>query len=213
MIATFATYAPRLAGRLMPNVVTRVPTSERRLYLTFDDGPTSDFTQKILDQLDAHDAKATFFLVGENTNRHPDIAAEIVRRGHPVAGHTYRHLDPWQHSAGTILDDFVEGCDAIEAATGEPVTMVRPPYGRLRPCITRWARATGRRVVMWDVMPADYRPGAEPDEMARFIMKTRRRGSVVVLHDNPRSAPATPQMLDILLPRLRDSGWACSALH
>ena len=212
MIAAVATYAPRLLDRWMPGVLSRIPTSERRVHLTFDDGPSAEHAFAILECLDRYDAKSTFFLLGRHARSRPDLVREIVGRGHGVGGHTETHPDPWRHSARYVLGEFETGCEAIESITGSRVGLIRPPYGRLRPCIAAWARATGRRVVMWDVMPADYRPRADPERMTRFVMRKLRRGSIVVLHDNPQCAAATPRMLELLLPRLRDSGWVCSAV-
>ncbi|HEX7072181.1 MAG TPA: polysaccharide deacetylase family protein, partial [Rhodothermales bacterium] len=208
MIVFFSSYVPRLVSRFISFAVWRSDATERVIHLTFDDGPSATETVRILDTLDRHGARATFFLLGTNAMQHPELVREIVRRGHGIGGHGHAHLDPWRSRAADVVHDFETGCGILEEITGAHVRLIRPPYGRLRPCLMQWARATGRMPVMWDVMPGDYLPRISPTRIRRAVERMIRPGSIVVLHDNPSVAPVTAEALDQLLPVLRRSGWA-----
>ena len=211
MIPTVATHLPRLLHPLLPSCAWRRPGDARNLYLTFDDGPSRQ-TETLLNLLDRYDAKVTFFLLGEQCERYPDVAREMVRRGHVVGCHGYTHLDAWRARRSQVLQDFIHGCEVLETIVDSRMRWIRPPYGHLRPALVRWARATKREVVLWDVMPGDYLPGADARTIAAFVERMSVPGSIVVLHDNQRCLPLTLQALGTLLPGLRAADWQLRAL-
>ena len=182
-----------------------------RLHLTFDDGPGDDLPA-LLGRLDAHGAKATFFFLGERAARHPALVCAAAGAGHRVGVHGWTHDDPWRAPREALLDGFVRAAAALEDLTGVPVRDVRPPYGHLTPALARWCRATGRRVVLWDLMPGDFVASAAPEAVARRIVRRARPGAVVVLHEGGTAGAVARAALDGALPRLRASGWRLAAL-
>lgn len=207
MISTVATYLPRLARPLLPHVLSRIETSERVLYLTFDDGP-SEVTTDLLEVLDAHGAHGTFFLIGQQVLRYPESVATLTQRGHGIGNHGYRHRDPWLRPRRPLLEDFQENRRLLQEMTGIDALFCRPPYGHWRPVLDAWARRTGSQVVLWDVMPGDYLRFMSLDRLVSFTRRTVRTGSIIVLHDAPRA----PALLKQLLPALSADGWRLTSL-
>lgn len=188
------------------------PAHPSTVYLTFDDGPTAIATETLLRILCRYDAHATFFLIGHHVRAHPQRVQRIVDAGHAVGNHTFTHVDAWQTAHSTVVRELEQTAQAITACTGDAVPLLRPPYGHLTPALCRWAGRRGARVVMWDVMPADFQRGASATSVARFTTAYVRSGSIVVLHDNPMTEPVTPEALEAILRWGTARGWHFAAL-
>ena len=142
--ARVGTTLARLVGSVSAAVITRVPTTERIIYLTIDDGP-SENTLPLLDALDAEDVQATWFVAGENVARNPDTVREVLSRGHRVGLHGYRHLDAWRNRWELVRSDMEASRSQLNRIAGYESYMVRPPFGRLRPALLKWCRRRGDR--------------------------------------------------------------------
>ena len=206
---------PRLAAPLLPGVVARGPRRAADgtplFYLTFDDGPDGG-TPALLDRLAAHGAPGLFFFLGEGASQNPGLVRAAVAAGHRVGVHGWSHGDPWRIPRADVLNGFERACAVLEDATGEPVCDVRPPYGHLTPALLRWSRATGRRIVLWDLMPGDFVASVAPETVARRIVRQARPGSVVVLHEGAAVRVIAAAALDRALPALRARGFRPAAL-
>ncbi len=145
-----------------------------RAALTFDDGPDPDATPLVLDVLADLGLRATFFMTGEQVERHPVIAARVADEGHEVAAHGYAHLR--EPPAG----DLERGLEAVERATGRRPTRYRPPYGR--------AADTGLELVLWSAWGLDWET-IGPDRIAELVLRDLEPGAIVLLHDSARYAP------------------------
>ncbi len=190
----------RLAAALVPGVWCRLPTGDRRLYLTFDDGPSAA-TDEVLDALARHGARASFFVLDEALARHPGALARLRQAGHTAGSHGRRHTDPWRHpDAGRWT------------GLARAVRWLRPPFGHLTPGLVRHARRKGQRIALWDAMPGDFRPSATPETVEAAVRRRIRPGSLVALHDGPAMAARIGPMLDRLLPVLQAQGWTLAAL-
>ena len=197
---------PRVVAPLFDSMTWRLPETEGpAAALTFDDGPTGA-TPELLDALAASDARATFFLLGENVERRPDMAAAVVAAGHEVANHSWSHVNAWRTPTRATVREFARTDVLLTEVAGRPVRWVRPPYGKFTYPLIHWARRRGQRVALWDTMPCDYSPRASVQRVVRGLSMTRP-GSIVCLHDNARSAAVTPAALREVLPRLRDEGY------
>ena len=174
------------------------------VYLTFDDGPIPEVTPKILEILRQKQVKATFFVVGDNVRKHPDLLQQILADGHRVGNHTFHHLPGLQTSLAEYLRD-VSACDELLAAaqSDNPLRpLFRPPYGRIRASQLRELRNAGYEVVLWDVLTHDYNACYTPEKMCEIVRRYTRKGSIVVFHDsvksNERMLSALPQVIDWL---------------
>lgn len=211
MVAPLATYGARLLSPFYPDLLFRIDDAPRTLYLTFDDGPTPS-TPDLLAELERYDARATFFLQGRYAREMPDLTRTHVEAGHVVGNHTYAHPDAWRTPEDVVLDELDQTQTLLTDLTDRPVRWMRPPYGRFTRGMRDWCRTHDTRLVMWDTMPADYRPGARSDDVVRHVLATVRPGSIVVLHDNPRVFPVMFAAVRRLLPTLAAEGWRFEAL-
>lgn len=172
------------------------PGHQHAVYLTFDDGPIPEVTPWVLDVLDRYGIKATFFMVGDNVRKHPDVYEEVVRRGHRIGNHTMHHVSGFRLTRRSYLRDVAEARQYIDS------DLFRPPHGWLRPRQT-WALHEQFRVVMFDLVTRDYSKWLRPQDVVRNVKLFARDGSVIVFHDSlkswPRLQEALPQALEWLL--------------
>ena len=159
------------------DAVWRKSSSARCVYLTFDDGPVPEVTPQVLDILDRYRVKATFFWVGENVARYPDLAREVVRRGHSVGNHTYNHLAGWGRPLGMYADNVLKAEKAMDdAGVKREHKLFRPPYGKAGLQKHDWLRQQGYTVVLWDIITHDYNPRYTPAQIERAVLRYVRNG-------------------------------------
>jgi peptidoglycan/xylan/chitin deacetylase (PgdA/CDA1 family) len=167
--------------------------------MTFDDGPSTKLTPKLLDLLAAHHIKATFFLIGQNVAENPEIVAREVREGHEVANHSWSHPNLAKMSDEGVRGQLHKTEEAIVSASGNRPTLLRPPYGSISAREKKWINQEfGYKIVLWDVDPFDWkRPG--PNVVCNRIVKNTRAGSIVLAHDiHPGTIEAMPCVLSQL---------------
>ena len=170
---------PKIFEILFPSILWRVKTKDKSIFLTFDDGPIPELTPYILKTLSEYKAKATFFVVGDNVLKHPELNSDMIAQGHKVANHTFNHLNGWEVN----LDRYVSNVDKCEASLTVPNNYFRPPYGKMT-----WsqARTIGKthQIVMWDSLTGDFDAKLSPQECLDASIRATRQGSIVVFHDN-----------------------------
>lgn len=195
--------APFFLPWLYPNLVWKIPTLKKELYLTFDDGPVPGPTDFVLETLAKHSIKATFFCIGDNVRKNPEVFKRVVDQGHAIGNHTFNHLKGWK----TPLDQYIENvkqCDEefrtsnLELRTSN---LFRPPYGK----ITRSQIKSLKdyKIVMWDVLTNDYDQLKSPEACLKNSIQVTRPGSIVVFHDSIKAernmAYALPRYMDHFL--------------
>ncbi|MDE7376323.1 MAG: polysaccharide deacetylase family protein [Muribaculaceae bacterium] len=202
---------PLLYRLLFPGAVWRINTHPAKaVYLTFDDGPIPEVTPWVLDMLDSRGAKATFFMVGQNAERHPDLVDEVISRGHSVGNHTMHHMQ----GAKATLEEYSADISAAEPWLGgvcdKPAAarrLFRPPHGLMRLGQLRKVRADGYAIIMHDVVARDYDAGQSPERVVRNVVRNVRPGSVVVLHDSLKAWPRLRHALPLILDHLTAMGY------
>ena len=212
LIPGLATYGPRLVAPLFPDCLWRTAERDRVAYLTFDDGPRAESTDRLLEVLAHFDARATFFLLGAQAERHPGRVRALHAAGHTVGNHSYTHPDAWRTPSPTVLGELARTTALLEDQLQTPVRWMRPPYGRFTGAMRSWCREHGQRLTMWDVMPGDFLAGTTVAALERRLLASLRPGSVVVLHDNPAVRHVTPAALERVLRTLSQDGWRFAAL-
>lgn len=169
----------------------------RAVYLTFDDGPIPEVTPKVLAILDRYGVKATFFMVGENIDKHPDVFRQVIDAGHAVGNHTYNHLKGWK----TPFDEYMENTDRC-ADRIQMTDLFRPPYGKATLRQRRALHRKGYRLIYWDILTRDYEPTRTPEAMLAQIKRNVRPGSIINFHDsiksNERMLTVLPQVIEFL---------------
>lgn len=171
-------------------------TTEKTLYITFDDGPIPVVTPFVLDQLKAYNAKATFFCVGDNLAKHSEIAEQLLNEGHALANHTFNHLKGWQTSSKKYLLN-VKQCEQELQKLQVNTRLFRPPYGRITGKQATQLRKDGYELIMWDVLTNDYDNSLKPEVCLQKSIKYTESGSIVVFHDSLKAQ----RNLEYVLPR------------
>ena len=177
-------------------------------YLTFDDGPIPEVTPNVLAILARYGIKATFFMVGENIDKHPDVFAQVVQAGHTVGNHTYNHLKGWntpfdEYMANVKKWEDVFNRQSIVNSQSSNRKLFRPPYGKATYRQRRALAKRGYRLFYWDILTQDYNPDRTPEQMFELIRREVRPGSIINFHDslksNERMLAALPQTIEYLL--------------
>ncbi|AMM52455.1 hypothetical protein TH61_16425 [Rufibacter sp. DG15C] len=203
---------PAFVTWLFPKIWWRKKTSEKVLYLTFDDGPIPGVTEFVLTELEKYQAKATFFCVGENVERHPEIARKVAAGGHALGNHTHKHVQAFK----TNVPDYwmeVDRCQkALETIITQPITkLFRPPHGQLTFAHLRRLQKK-YQVVMWSNLPYDFDQSL-PQEACWLETKSRvRPGAIVVLHDSLKAEKSLRYVLPRLLEHFSGLGYTFKAL-
>ena len=182
---------PPFIQGLFPNFTWQVPTAEKTLYLTFDDGPIPEVTPWVLDQLDQYQAKATFFCVGDNIGKHPDVFEQVITRGHAVGNHTFNHLNGWSTDNIPYFHNVRRCAHLVHSP------LFRPPYGKLSPRQVQFLQRH-YRIVMWDVLSGDFDPAVSAEQCFDNVTRHAQAGSIVVFHDSLK----TYEKLQFVLPRI-----------
>lgn len=199
---------PRLLRRLYPRAFWRMDSSERAVYLTFDDGPIPEVTPWVLDILDQYGVKATFFMVGDNIRKHPEVFHEVVRRGHCVGNHTFHHISGHIHGDFHFKND-VDECQAIiEKEMGLVSSPVfRPPHGWMKVNQYRYV-AKRYRIVMWDLVTRDYSTRLNADDVLANVKRYARPGSIITFHDSLKSQEKIRTALPAAIEWLKEQGYS-----
>ncbi len=184
---------PKWARLFSGPTIWRLDRQKNKIFLTFDDGPIPEFTPWVIETLGAYQAKATFFCVGENVRKHPDVYHQIKAAGHGVGNHSYSHLNGFRSNIRKYVLNVFKARKYIDSK------LFRPPYGRLRGLARRILK-TRFKIVMWDVLSMDYDQTVEPRVIVRNVIGNTTEGSILVFHDNIKAKTN----LEYALPRILD---------
>ena len=190
---------PRIYRWFFPGALWRIPAPKghkKNVFLTFDDGPIPEMTPWILDVLDKYDIKATFFCVGENVSKHPELYNMILKRGHRVGNHTYNHIQGIKFWSKNYIRNIAKASEYIDG------NLFRPPHGHMRfPQVMRLRKIF--RIIMWDVVTRDYSPHMTAKGVLNNVKRYSRNGSIIVFHDSfkakGRIEEALPKSIEWLL--------------
>lgn len=196
---------PKLYRWLYSDAIFRGSEYKKTVYLTFDDGPNPEATDFVLDVLNENKVKATFFVLGKNVVKHPEIVERLKSEGHLIANHGMNHLNGWTTKNDEYAKDVFEGKELIDS------DLFRPPYGRLSPCQYTKLRKS-ERIVFWDVVSGDFDttiPGAQVVDNVLFNV---RNGSIIVMHDSMKALPNLKTSLTEVIEQLSEKGYSFATL-
>lgn len=186
---------PRFIQRLYPERVWAFSHVKDSVFLTFDDGPIPEVTPWVLDELKKHNAKATFFCIGENVQKYPEIYKRILSEGHSVGNHTFNHLK----GINTETSKYIENTLLAEKLIDSK--LFRPPYGKITSKQAKILQNKGFKIVMWNVLSYDYDGNISEEKCLQNVLKNTKPGSVVVFHDSLKAEKnlryVLPKVLDI----------------
>lgn len=207
---------PVVAKKMFPNYIWDIPTTHKELYLTFDDGPTPEITTWTLDILKQYDAKATFFCIGANIEKHPDIFIDILSHGHTIANHTQHHIKGWKTKTKAYVTEVEQTQSIIEEHTKkEPPKrkkLFRPPYGQIKPKQGKQLIALGYDIVMWDVLSFDWEQDMSEEKCLENVISKSKEGSIIVFHDSVKASKNMTYALPKVLETFRTKGFEFKAL-
>ena len=191
---------PKILRWLYPGALWRMNPNEKAVYLTFDDGPIPEITPWVLDLLDKHNIKATFFLVGDNVRKHPKEFKMILERGHRVGNHTFNHIGGFRHLSYNYLENTNKADDLIKS------NLLRPPHGWMR-----WGQYIVLKhrytIVMWDLVTRDYSKRLNGRQVLRKVKKYVRNGSIITFHDSIKAEKNMKYALPRAIEWLKEQGY------
>ena len=200
--------SPRLLKWYYPSLVWNKSRADRVIYLTFDDGPIPDVTPFVLKTLEYFDVKATFFCIGDNIRKHPDIYQQLLTAGHQVGNHTFNHLRGWDTEDDTYVENFTR-CQELTNTT-----LFRPPYGRIKKSQISAIRSRypNIQIIMWDVLSGDFDLQLSPEKCLENVLKHVENGSIIVFHDSIKAFKRLKYVLPLLLKELTAKGYRFETL-
>ncbi|MGN6569083.1 MAG: polysaccharide deacetylase family protein [Flavipsychrobacter sp.] len=202
---------PRLIKKLFPKeMVWDMPLSDGHpsVYITFDDGPHPTATPYILEQLDKHNAKATFFCIGKNVVKYPKVFEQVIKLGHTVGNHTHNHVNGWHTENRPYLSNILKAAKHIDSHS------FRPPYGRIKLSQAKRLQRSkpAWRIYMWDVLSRDFDVNITPQECLDNVLTNIEPGSIVVFHDSDKAWERMSYALPHVLEYCQNQGWEMKAL-
>ena len=197
---------PHFIQNLFPNFTWRIPTQEKKIFLTFDDGPIPEVTPWVLEQLQKYNAKATFFCVGENIRKYQEVYSMLSEQGHSIGNHTFNHLDGW------ATDNMTYFHNVRRSAKVTQTVLFRPPYGKLRPKQAQFLQRH-YRVVMWDVLSGDFDKDIDEETCYRNVINNTSPGSIIVFHDSLKAEKKLKYTLPRVLEYYSNLGYVFDKLN
>jgi peptidoglycan/xylan/chitin deacetylase (PgdA/CDA1 family) len=193
----------------------RFSTSKKIVYLTFDDGPTPEITDWTLEILKEYNAKATFFCNGANIAKYPELFKNIQNGGHAIGNHTFNHLNGWQSSTTKYIEN-VELCERIindfSVENNSHEKIFRPPYGKLKPQQVKLLRQKGYKIIMWDILSADFDSSVSPKKCAENVLNNVQPGSIIIFHDSLKASKNLTHALPLTLAYLKENDFVMKAI-
>ena len=202
-----------LIKKLFSKYIWDIPNTQNKIYLTFDDGPTPEITEWVLDELKKHSVKATFFCIGKNIQENPTLFKKIIDEGHSIGNHTMNHLNGWK----TPTDIFVNNislCSAIiEEFKSQKTLLFRPPYGKIKSQQAKLLLAQGYKIIMWDVLSADFDQTITKEKCVENVISNIKSGSIIVFHDSIKASQNLKHTLPKVLHYIENNKLLCDVLE
>lgn len=203
----FIEQPPWFFRALYPKAIFRMSPDEKAVYLTFDDGPIPEVTPWVLELLDKYGIKATFFMVGDNIRKHPDVFRMVVDRGHRIGNHTFNHIRGFEYLSKNYLANTDKANEVMHT------DLFRPPHGHMR-WLQYMTLKRHYKIIMWDLVTRDYSKKMRPPQVLANVMRYARNGSIITFHDSLKSW--NNGNLQYALPRaiefLKEEGYAFKVL-
>ena len=204
----------RFIKKIFSNYIWDIPNTENKIYITFDDGPTPEITEWVLKELEKYNAKATFFCIGNNIEKHPEIFEKVIAKGHSIGNHTFNHLNGWKTSTEDYLKNtFLCEKQILESKIYNLKSKIfRPPYGKIKASQAKKLQQLGYKIIMWDVLSADYDATISAEKCLENATKNVTSGSIIVFHDSIKAFPHLQYTLPKALKFFKEKGFVFEKL-
>jgi len=208
------TKVPNFIQRFFPNIIWKKRTDEKKIWLTFDDGPEEEVTEFILETLKKLNIKASFFLIGKNIQAFPELTKEIIKEGHIVGNHSFSHLNGFKSKKEEYIYDIELGQKLIneklvEMGITNKIKIFRPPFGRILPQQIKRLKEN-YKIVMWDIFSWDFKKNISPEKIYNNVIDNVVEGSILVFHNNNKSLNNLKLILEDTLVKLKEKGFVFS---
>lgn len=200
---------PRILKRLFAKYTWSFFSTQKEIFLTFDDGPIPEVTEFVLDQLNEFNAKATFFCIGDNIRKYPAVFSRIVNEGHSVGNHTFNHLNGWKNSNTAYIDN-ISKCENL--LSHQKTKLFRPPYGKIKRKQAKQLLASDYKIIMWDVLSADFDPTITKEKCLQNVLRNVENGSIIVFHDSIKASDKLYYALPKVLKEFSLQGYKFKAI-
>ncbi|HEX8561833.1 MAG TPA: polysaccharide deacetylase family protein [Flavobacterium sp.] len=197
---------------LLPKLVWDIPTIEKTVYLTFDDGPVPEITEWVLEQLSGYQAQATFFCIGDNIRKNGDVFELLRQSGHKIGNHTFNHRNGWKTRNEEYFEN-VHQCEILLADANIEDKLFRPPYGKIKPSQSRKLRKMGYKIIMWDIISFDFSQSVSAEKCLENVLENVEPGSIIVFHDSVKAFNNLKYVLPKTLAYLKENGYTCAAVN
>ncbi len=198
---------PNWLKRLYNKQIWDIKTNKKVIYLTFDDGPIPEVTPWVLQELKKHNAKATFFCIGDNVKKHTSIYNAVLTEGHAVGNHTLHHLNGWQTNTDKYIADITEYSEYVSSK------LFRPPYGKIKKSQRKLLLEKGYKIIMWDVLSADFDQSISNEKCLQNVLQNTKNGSIIVFHDSKKSFERLAYVLPKVLAHFSALGFCFNKLN
>lgn len=198
---------------LFPSLEWKINTNKKEIFLTFDDGPVPQVTEFVLEQLEKYRAKATFFCVGDNIRKHPEIFKKIYKNGHSCGNHTFHHKNGWKTGDKEYFDNIAQCADVMKREGYLPhgKQLFRPPYGKIKRSQIAQLK-DDYRIIMWNVLTGDFNPDLDKEKCLQKALKYTQSGSIVIFHDSYKAEKNMAFALPRFLEFYSEKGYSFKAL-
>ncbi|WP_055443787.1 polysaccharide deacetylase family protein [Lacinutrix himadriensis] len=207
---------PLVVQKIFPNYTWEISSSTKEIYLTFDDGPTPEITNWVLDLLKQYQAKATFFCIGNNIEKHPEIFQNIITEGHAIGNHTHNHIKGWKTSVSDYLDNVQLAQEVIDLKINNPQSSIsnlfRPPYGQITPKQGSEIIKLGYRIIMWSVLSIDWDDFVSRKICLNNVITKADSGSIIVFHDSIKASKNMQYALPKVLEHFSNKGYTFKSI-
>ena len=194
---------PSLTKYLFPSLVWKKNTDQKKIWITFDDGPNEKVTPYLIDVLGKFDIKATFFIIGNQAKKYPELVKLIINNGHKIGNHSFSHLNGFSTNNNKYLEDVEQAKKYIDS------DIFRPPYGKITPFQIKNLKKDFK-IIMWDIMSWDFKENIYPNKIYKNVIDNVENGSIILFHNNLKSYNNLKNSLEIILEKLKDKGYQFS---
>lgn len=194
---------PSLTKYLFPSLVWKKNTDQKKIWITFDDGPNEKVTPYLINVLEKFDIKATFFIIGNQAKKYPELVKLIINNGHKIGNHSYSHLNGFSTNNNKYLEDVEQAKKYIDS------DIFRPPFGKITPFQIKNLKKDFK-IIMWDIMSWDFKENIYPNKIYKNVIDNVENGSIILFHNNLKSYNNLKNSLEIILEKLKDKGYQFS---